>query len=496
MVPFGLLFFHEAIRVHVIFFVSCDNGSCCAEWSWPAADTKLSLKGKIYLRRKYMKKSISVFVFVSMFVFAGGGACAEEASAPASSVWTDAGAPALSSLLPAGPKSAVKGVADLFSTDIDNFLSVTGYGNIPFNKLYLFLGGASVQGALTGGVATKIGGNYFAFYSSGSFFPKAGTDIVDKDDIADGVKYEERSFQWDNIYSILWGSPAIGGLRLDFAFDDSQANKNSIAKKGNTVTQNQPFITAIRWSGLKFGDFSLKPAVAFQWPDYTKTVADTVASGSDTEEEWKKAALDVKLEAGFRKVAASYELLMDFGETQEGAIGQKGVKSTSSGYAVHTIQLDYTATHDADEKIQFKARPRIKAELYAKADKKESENDGTSNDVDNGTQTAFRLTPTVDFGVSWKLLPKLTFYTGTSVRLLELTTYSSTEGDDDGTGEDANKSYLDGANLGNVNFAFELNPSPAFGIEFGVNNIVKLSSGDYKLDITTFSGTFAVKVKI
>lgn len=430
-----------------------------------------------------------------MYVFAGGGAWAQ-AEAPTGEVWTGTGAPGSGSILPAGPKSAAKNATDLFSTDIDNFLSVTGYGSVPFNKLYLFLGGATVQGNLTGGAATKIGGNYFAFYSSGNFLPEGGTDIVDKDDIGAGAKYEDRTFTWNNIYSILWGSPAVGGLRLDFAFKDKPANNNYKQKEGNTVTENQAFITAIRWSGLRFGNFSLRPTAAFQWPGYKKTVADEVASGSDTQEEWKSAALDVKLDFGYGKIGAFYELLVDFGTAQTGEIGTKGYKSTSSGYAVHSLQLDYTATHDADEKIQFKARPRIKAELYTKADKDELEIDGDSDNTDNGTRTAFRLKPTVDFGVSWKLHPKLAFYTGTTVTLLELTTYSSTKGDDGGTGADVNKSYLGGAGLSGVNFGFELNPSPTFGIEFGVENIVRLSAGRYDLDITRYEGVLAVKVRL
>jgi hypothetical protein len=131
------------------------------------------------------------------------------------------------------------------------------------------------------------------------------------------------------------------------------------------VTQNQTFVTAVRWSGLKFGELSLKPTLAFQWPAYTKTVdnSDSVLEGDDTVKEWNDAALDLKVEAGYGKIGASYELLANFGSTTEGDDSVKGFKLTSLGYAIHTLTADYTVTYDADEKIQFKAKPKVSAAL-------------------------------------------------------------------------------------------------------------------------------------
>jgi hypothetical protein len=400
------------------------------------------------------------------------------------------------SVLPAGPKSVVKDTADLFSSDIDNFLSVSGYGNLQFDKLWLFLGGATASG-LTGGVATKIGNNYFAFYTNGMFFPVGGSEVLDEDDLNNGQKYEDRTSKWNNIYSFLWGSPALGGLRLDFAFNDSPANSNSKTKNGNTVTQNQTFVTAVRWSGLKFGDFSLKPTLAIQWPSLTKTVdnSDTPPLADDTVKEWKDAALDLKLEAGYGKIGASYELLANFGETTKGHNTIKGYKQTKSGYAVNTLTLDYTVTYDADEKIQFKAKPKLTMALYTKSNKTKTETEAADTDADNGSETAFMLTPTVDLGVSWKLLPKLTFYTGTKITPFELTTESSKKGDDGG--HDGKKSYLSGALLTGLNFGLAFNPSSILGIEFSVTNSnANFSTGSYNLNIVSYNGKFAVKVKL
>jgi hypothetical protein len=398
----------------------------------------------------------------------------------------------------------VNGVTALFSTDIDNFLNVANYSKVEFDKLYLFLGGNTANNGVTGGVATKIGGNYLAFYTSGYFFPQGGTDVLDEGDVSDGERYEDRTFQWNNVYSFLWGSPAVGGVRLDFAFNDgSSPNNNYVEKKGNTYTENKAFVTAVRWSGVKFGEFSLKPTVAFQWPSYAKKVSNAdPAPDVDTEEAWDKAALDIKLDAGYGNFAGYYELLANFGYTQKGVIGPtKGYEYTSPGYAVHTLQVGYTATYDADEKIQFKARPRLTAQLYTKTDitKRDYEDRPAADDgeYDNGTQAALRLTPTVELGVSWKLLPKLTLYTGTTVTPFQLTTYDTTEGEEGSSSQNEKKSYLSGATAGGLNFGFEFNPSPALGIEFSVtNDNVNLSSGTYSLDITSYSGRFAVKVKL
>jgi hypothetical protein len=103
----------------------------------------------------------------------------------------------------------------------------------------------------------------------------------------------------------------------------------------------------------------------------------------------------------------------------------------------------------------------------------------------------------VDLGVSWKLLPKLTLYTGTTITPFTLTTYETTEGDDASPVINEKKSYLDGATVSSLGFGLEFNPSPVLGIEFGVtNSYVNLSNGRYNLSITSYSGSFAVKVKL
>jgi hypothetical protein len=293
----------------------------------------------------------------------------------------------------------------------------------------------------------------------------------------------------------------VGGIRLDLAFNDGTiGNNNYSKKKGDDYTENRTFVTALRWSDLKFGDLSLKPTLAFQWPANTKTVsyADPAPAGDATVKTRNNAALDVKLDAGFGKIAASYELFANFGSTTEGHNTLKGYKLTSSGYAVHTLSLDYTATYDVDEKIQFKAKSKVKAELYSRAAKTTSEweNSPSNKDTNNGTQTAFRLTPAVDLGVSWKLLPKLTFYTGITVTPFTLTTYSTTEGDDNSSARNEKKSCRAGVVVSPLNFGFEFNPSSALGIEFSLGNVVTLTNSTYGLDLTSFSGSFAVKVKL
>ncbi|MDR0637927.1 MAG: hypothetical protein LBG27_03325 [Spirochaetaceae bacterium] len=96
----------------------------------------------------------------------------------------------------------VKDVTDSFDTDLSHFLHVNNYGKLVFDKLYLFLGGASVTGNgngndVTGGVATKIGGNYLAFYTAGTFVPKSGSASLSDDGVSDGQKYEAGSSQWN-----------------------------------------------------------------------------------------------------------------------------------------------------------------------------------------------------------------------------------------------------------------------------------------------------------
>jgi hypothetical protein len=461
-----------------------------------------------------MKKSISVFVFV--WALSAAAWAQSPSYAPvtdtgttinpptsSSSVWST-GAPSSGSILPGSPKSVPNASsAGLFGTDIDNFLHANSYGSVSFEKLYVFLGGASASSGITGGVATKLGANYLAFSTSGLFVPVGGKIVKEEDDVSVGNRYEEQTSKWNNTFSLLWGNPIVGGLRFDLAFADSAANTLTKDKEADTFTENKTFITALRWSGLKLGAFSLRPTVAFQWPEYAKKVSTADPTPDvDTEESWENAALDVKLEGVIGNFYGYYELLLDFGKTRKGdsSLPVKDWKITDAGYGVHTLYLRYTATRDADEKFQFKARPILKAELYTKADKTTwdyaDRPDADDGETDNGSESAFRLTPSLDVGVSWKMLPKLTLYTGTTITPFTLTTFESKEGDDGGS--NGKKSYLAGGSIGNLSFGLEFNPSPVLGIEFGVTSgtYVDLSHGEYDLDITSYEGKFAVKVKL
>jgi hypothetical protein len=454
-----------------------------------------------------MKKSISIFVFALLL----SGTAWAQATAPSAEVWPNVTTDIATTIMTPfdGAKSVVTDASKkLFSSDVDNFFSLTNYKALAFDKLFLFLGGATVDGALTGGAATKIGGNYLAFYTSGNLFPKSGSaSIPNDDDLSDNTVYEDNKFQWENVFSVLWGNAAVGGLRFDLQFNDSTPNSNNTAKEGVTQTKNQPFVTALRWSGLNFGGFALRPTLAFQWPGYTKkTTAVDTGDFDSTQEKWENAELDVKLDAAYGTVLATYEILVDFGTTQKGDIdnpSRKGYEAIYSGYAVHTLALNYTATYDADEKIQFKAKPKLTMNLYTKSDtSKVTLADTDPVETDDGTTTAFRLTPALDLGVSWKLLPKLTLYTGTTVTPFILTTSSTTKGDDNSSSVDKKQSYLATGSIGSLSFGLEFNPAPALGFEFGLDNIgsggseVDLSAGTYAFNPVMPSGKFLVKVRL
>jgi hypothetical protein len=167
---------------------------------------------------------------------------------------------------------------------------------------------------------------------------------------------------------------------------------------------------------------------------------------------------------------------VDFGTTRKGEIpestggttgnvGPENFERVDSSYAVHTLSLYSTFTKDADEKFQFKAKPSLKLEMYTKIDTttwdyddRPSSDDG---EEDDGTQTAFRLTPAIELGVSWKLHQKFTLYTGTKVMPLVLTTYKTTEGDDDSMVKDTKESYLQGASVAGATFP---HPSSALSL--------------------------------
>jgi hypothetical protein len=88
----------------------------------------------------------------------------------------------------------------------------------------------------------------------------------------------------------------VGGLHFDLQFKDLSANSNYKEKERVTQTENKPFVTSIQWSGVKFGNFSLKLYVGFQWPGHTKRTTDADTGGlDDTEKTWTNAEMDIKL---------------------------------------------------------------------------------------------------------------------------------------------------------------------------------------------------------
>ena len=313
--------------------------------------------------------------------------------------------------LQASPKSAVKAVTGRINLDEDNFLDVTNWTGVEFEKLYFFLGGATLTRAFQGGLATKVGSNHLAFFFNGNLFSGNGTNNGADDSKSSVI---QGTATWNDEFAVLFANEAIGGVRFDILFNNSVfTNKENGENTGGLKKDvtNDPVVTSLQW-GKKIGALTPKVTLGFQWPKYTLQEPHT----GDKTEKWEDAILSLKAEAAYGSISGDYQLSLNFGTTTKSTID-----ITTTGYYSNTLNLYYGLTANVGEKLQFKVRPQLQFRLSG------AENKAVVDDKSSyygAPTTWFSFSPIVETGVKFQATERLSLFTGVKATVLTVTSKS------------------------------------------------------------------------
>ena len=414
-----------------------------------------------------MKKAGLMLVFVLEAVVLRGHSSGEDVAVPDPNVSPERAY----FVLQRSPRS-VSGEAGFHAhTALDDFVDVTGWRNVDFDRVFFFAGGGggSESAAFRGGGAGRIGANYLGVYFSGDVFSGRG-GAVDKDspsfEEAVNMSYDELAVN-DNLI-VLFGNGLLGGFRLDLCFDQTKFTSLT-AKNGNLETSSTPFVTTLQW-GRRFGNFSPKASVGVSWGGY------------GTEDEFDYPRLAFKAEAEYGSFSADYQLSLAMDDT----VTIDGKDYVTNGGADHLANLYWTARTALTETLELAARPQLQFDLYSC----ENTAEGSGETIRNGALFYFGFAPILEASLRWQLVPRLSLMTGVRFTLLRYETKTREKGNvwADDTGSAWSVSWVE-ATGGSV--AFEWSPSEQFALEAGIDGFFDFNTSGYAAHLTNLTGGFA-----
>jgi hypothetical protein len=369
------------------------------------------------------------------------------------------------------PQSILKEAGFLVDAAIDDFVDVSGWRNVAFDRNFFFLGGSggSLSASLRGGWAGRPGGRYLGVYFSGTVFSGRGI-AADRDSpvFQEAVSQSYDEFAVNDNLIVLFGDESLGGLRFDLRFDQAEFSSLT-AKDGNVETTATPFVTTLQW-GRAFGGFTPKVSAGVSW------------GGHGTDDEFDHTKLAVKFEAAYGNFGADYQLSIAFDKT----VTVSGQDARRDGGVDNLVNLYWTARASLTETLTLTARPRLQFDIYGC----ENRTSGPGGTVNNGELSYFAVAPILEAALRYRISPKIGVLTGVRFNLLRLEAKTRKKGDawTDDTGSSWSVSHA-AAEGGGV--AFELCPSEHFTLEAGIGGIFDFNESGYGLDITNISGGFA-----
>ncbi|MDR2534607.1 MAG: hypothetical protein LBD29_01070 [Treponema sp.] len=373
------------------------------------------------------------------------------------------------------PRSVVKASSYRFSTDIDNYLGVTDWQEVEFDKMFIFLGGAASasNGEVQGGFATKIGANHLGIYYSGNIASGEGfnNDGDPEQSYSKGV--------WKNNLGILFGSESIGGIRFDLLFNPTYRD-GKIGNQGTFTSGDGQVVTSFQW-GKSFGDLTPKASIGLQWPEHILVEPDS----GEKMEWWDEAKLGIKLEIGYKAFSADYQLTVDFGET--GSLGS--AEYTHTGYMHNNLNLYYGITGKVDDKLTIKLRPQLNFQLYSHDGK--SEFNGTS--IKEGGLIQFKFAPIVQVGAQYAFKETMNLYAGISATLFNVDARGAS--DMPNGGNNPSESHVAALTEFGGSLGVQLNPSKALSVELSLDGFFDVTNGEWHLDFSNLGGGLAVIFK-
>ena len=403
-----------------------------------------------------MKKQVFVFAFLTA-ASALWGHSGEELPVPDPDVSPDRA----HFVMRRPPQSVLKEAGFLVDTAIDDFVDVTGWQNVAFDKNFFFLGGSGglESAAFRGGWAGRPGGAYLGVYFSGDVFSGRGSAAdMDSPAFQDAVNQAYHEAVVNDNLTVLFGDESLGGLRFDLRFDQTKFTSLT-AKDGGAETTATPFVTSLQW-GRATGGFTPKVSAGVSW------------GGHGTDDEFDNTRLALKLEAAYGGFAADYQLSVAVfdGSKREGGVD-------------NLVNLYWTTRASLTEALTLTARPQLQFDIYG------SENRGPGG-VRHGEVSYFAFAPILEAALRCQITPKIGVVTGVRFNLLRVRAKTHGRGDawtdDTGSAWSVSAAAAEGGGV-----AFELCPSEHFTLEAGIGGVFDFNGSEYGADITNISGGFA-----
>jgi len=439
-----------------------------------------------------------IFLFVTIFALAinlqAQTIVEEVADLPSTSNYVG-----MTLLLQGNPKSVVNSASYLFSTGIDNYIDVTAWDSVDYERFFLFLGGVAetkntnfstklISSGIQGGLAARIADGHLGIYFNGM--------IADGGYINRLTNNESASMgRWNDQLVVMYANPMLGGLRLDILFNNA-IFINHEKEDGKTESSANHLTTSLQW-GRSFGRFTPRITFGVQWPSYEKD--DNVSM-----EKWNNTVLGLLVELGIGNLGIDYQLSLGLGERGRNPDIKK------SGYIDNNFNLYYDFTGYINTALTLKIRPTLSLGFYF-AENKLEENGVTKIDFDpddpykNLPDLGFRAGTKVDLGVQYAVHSKISIYTGLTARIVDfipsikLPAPPSPENPPELDELDmAIQWAVRGIDVSGGNLAFIFNPSKNFYIELGLNNIINFrpTSNDggwnWALNLLAPSGSLAI----
>ncbi|MDR2480516.1 MAG: hypothetical protein LBD48_14555 [Treponema sp.] len=344
-----------------------------------------------------------------------------------------------------------------FGGDIDNYMDTKGYGGIGLDRHFFFIGGR-YQGRVTPalGYAAKLDDYYLGVYFRGT--------IVQGDNTHHNAPWDSNwdkdgngssKFTLNDNVAVLLGVPKIGGFRFDWiASDETGTTGPAFEKfKGVSRTYNGETITfaegeaagsmsfVLSYGNTFAGRIKADAALGFATPDTLKVTGGQVGTDSFKFTQTKDTRVYIKLGGGYTlnstsSVDGDYSLILMPGMEWEQTKGAVETSRKDSGNSRHLININYSKTFNWDDKISMKIKPNVAFNILAEQEVYETE----SASVDNGKQTTLTVLPTIALGVQYKPSGRLSFYTGTTITLFDLSSKTGEKGADGAAWGDGNSS--------------------------------------------------------
>jgi hypothetical protein len=361
------------------------------------------------------------------------------------------------------PRSVLRESCFLANAAIDNFVDVTGWQNMDFDKTFFFAGGGggNLSASFRGGAAGRIGASYLGLYFSGDVFSGRG-NTADKDNpnFAEAVNQSYNEVVMNDTFIVFFGNELPGGFRFDLCFDRTTFTSLE-TKSGDTESSATPFVTTLQW-GRQFGAFAPKLSAGVSW------------GGHGTDREFDHTKLALKVEAAYGPFAADYQLSVALDDTRNGGMDHRG-------------SVSWTARTALTETIALEARPQLYCDIYAC----ENKTDSSGETIRNGELFYFSFAPALEAALHWQIAPRILVATGVRFDLLRVEAKSRGKGD--AWSDDAGSSWsVTGATATGGSLAFALSPSEHFTLEAGIDGILNFTASEYTANLTKLSGSFAL----